>query len=94
MINGQLQFDVGPEAQQAMSAPPLFTPPRVALNIEVLERGDDPEAVVVTVRATDGEGQLLALVSGLAPGGCEWGDALALGSRWARWAYYESHSPF
>lgn len=90
----QVELDGMPEAQEYYSAPPLVTPPRLRLNVEVRERDDDPELVSVAVEVRDGGGLLLALVTGTAPRDVEWSSAAEWIRPWWRWAFYESHSPF
>lgn len=90
----QLQFPEFPERETSRVQTVLMTPARQRARLVIWERDDEPDFVVITLEAHDGNRDILVLRNGTAPRDEGWVSALAVLCGWAREAWYETHSPF
>lgn len=90
----QLQFPEFPQGETRSAQTVLMTPARQRARLVIWERDDEPDFVVVTLEAHDGDRNILVLRNGTAPRDQAWQSALALLVGWAREAWYDTHGPF
>lgn len=90
----QLQFPEFPQGETRSAQTVLYTPPRQRARLVIWERDDEPDFVVVTFEAHDGDGNILVLRNGAVPRDEVWASALSTLVGWAREGWYDTHSPF
>lgn len=91
---GQLEFPEFPQTECRTVQPVLMTPGRQKAVITIWERDDEPDAVLVSIDAHDGDGHLLASITAIARRTEAWSDALDRARLIASELWYETHSPY
>lgn len=93
-MEGQLEFPKFPKRETRQLQPVLTSPPRQVWSLRIWERDDEPDFVVCTVEATDGNGKRLVLINWATPRDEEFFSALHEIAIRVREAWYETHTPF